>query len=124
MARDETQAMSTERLAEIRKRADDPRNYYYSDGTDEDYLIERELLAEVERQRAALDAKEAREAALLAVVEKVWTLAVQSTYDGKWFIPHVHAAHILIEQARALLASAGEADGEQAAQSESDANDH
>ena len=111
MARDEDgeQAMSAERLAEIRRVSDrfngEAGSYAGSSHhpTRDSAMLGHampDMLAEVERLRAALAAAEAREAALLAVVRAV-------AKGPHWAID----LFTLQEQARALLASAEQEGG-------------
>ncbi len=116
---DKTTQLSKERLAEIGKRAVmrwNRTNLQQIHSVDE--LPRRSdiktLLDEVERQRVALDAAEAREAALLAVaravaeadsgetgVRTIWTDGAPIWTHGRWAYVPVESQ----EQARAVLAS-------------------
>ena len=121
----EEQAMTSERLAELRAQVE-AAGFAAAEMPDPEYAYNlytygSELLAEVERQRA-------REAALVAVVERVAASAdgrmlmcmcgvpIPTTrYDNPTVMligePVTHTPDCVFAQARALVASAG--DGEQ-----------
>lgn len=129
------QAMTSERLAEIEHQQHQMAHDGHAKLSNELFLTVAvsDLLAEVERRRA-------REAALLAVVERVATMlyipltnasgvttreicgGCARTFrrdDSGWFSEDSrHAPECVVEQARALLASTKADVGEQAAQGE------
>ena len=121
------EALSDERLARIKQSIDDAG--YTAAESDDPYAYEYAndvplLVAEIERQRAALAAAAAREAALLAIVRAVGEedheypdmTPGQTRYlcpfcpgnDAATRMAFVHARWCPVTQARALLASADE----------------
>ena len=124
MADTEQQAMTSERLEQIRAMLGGFQYGTITITSAGEHIVETytahhsaqwamaELLAEVERLRLTLAAKEMREAALLAVVRAMAEAGQERLFSagGNDYATYV-LPHKIGEQARALVASAG--DGEQ-----------
>ena len=99
--------LSDERLAEIRRKQ--ASAWLNGDPWQADYRFDvADLLADNEQLRAALSAKEAREAALVAVVKDLEYYAekhiVCEACGAQWPLMQRHASECPVERARALLA--------------------